>query len=221
VILSGTAQTVPDKFVSRERISEMPEIELTELKGSHLLVGVCGGISAYKTVQLVSCLVASGAEVEVIATRSALKFVGNASFQGLTGRKVRSSFWKTPQGEHAAHVELGLWADLYVIAPATAASISKMATALADNLLVATFLAVRCPVLIAPAMNSRMWSHPAVQVQVARLKEFGAEFIGPESGRMACGEPGIGRMSEPQDIYRAIVERLGKKQQPKRKRAKK
>jgi phosphopantothenoylcysteine decarboxylase/phosphopantothenate--cysteine ligase len=186
----------------------MPQITLDDLKGTHTLVGISGGISAFKTVQLVSSLVNSGADVEVILTPNAFQFVGPASFQGLTGRKVRSDIFDCPQGERASHVELGLWADLYVIAPATATCLAKMAAGLADNLLVATYLAVDCPVLVAPAMNSRMWAHVAVQAQAVRLREFGVEFVGPESGRMACGEPGEGRMSEPEDIYRAVVKHL-------------
>lgn len=190
----------------------MPAMDLTSLKNTRILVGVCGGISAYKTVQLVSYLVASEAHVEVMVTESALQFVGPASFQGLTGRKIRSDMFEMPEGEHASHVELALSADAYVIAPVTANTLAKMATGQADNLVVATYLAVRCPVLAAPAMNSRMWTHRAVQGQVSKLTELGVEFVGPQTGRMACGEPGPGRMSQPEDIYGAVVERLGKRQ---------
>ncbi len=188
----------------------MPAIDLANLDGKRVLVGVCGGISAYKTVQLVSYLVKSDAEVEVVMTESACHFVGAASFQGLTGRKVRRDFWDTPQNEKASHIELGLWADLYVIAPLTATSASKLASAQADNLLSATFLAVDCPVLAAPAMNSRMWGHAAVQAQMTKLGEYGVDFVGPEAGDMSCGQPGVGRMSEPEDIYRACVEQLAR-----------
>lgn len=189
----------------------MSKAELHDLTGARVLVGVSGGISAYKTVYLVSLLVQSEAEIEVVLTPSAFEFVGSASFQGLTGRNVRSDIFEVPDGERASHIELGLWADLYVIAPTTASCLAKMAIGLADNLLIATYLAVDCPVLVAPAMNSRMWGHGAVQAQVARLKELGVEFVGPETGRMACGEPGEGRMSEPEDIYQAVVEHLGKR----------
>jgi len=190
----------------------MPAIALADLKDTRILVGICGGISAYKTIQLVSYLVASDAEVEVIMTDAAMHFVGPASVQGLTGRKVRSEMFDTSWPERAGHIELGIWADIYVIAPLTANTMAKMSIGQADNLLVGTYLAARCPVLAAPAMNSRMWSHPAVQGQVDRLKEFKVQLVGPETGRMACGEPGPGRMSEPQDIYRAIADRLGKRQ---------
>jgi len=184
-------------------------MELADLTGRRIAVGVCGGISAYKIVQLVSYLVQSGAQVEVVLTDSAREFVGPASFQGLTGRKVRFDFWDTPQNERASHIELGLWAELLVVAPLTAATAAKMSTGLADNLLVATWLAVRCPVAAAPAMNPRMWSHPAVRGSMEKLGEFGVQFVGPEKGHMSCGEPGEGRMAEPEEIYRVCVQLLG------------
>lgn len=190
---------------------EFMATQQSDLDGARVLVGVCGGISAFKTIQLVSQLVKSNADVQVILTPSAFEFVGPASFQGLTGHVVHSDIFDIPEGQHAAHIELGLWADVYVIAPVTASTLAKLANGLADNLLVATFLAVKCPVLLAPAMNSRMWAHGAVQTQVQRVKEMGVKLVGPETGPMACGEPGTGRMSEPDDIYAAIVRCLDRR----------
>lgn len=189
----------------------MSQVERVDLSGRKIVVGVCAGIAAYKVCQLVSDLVASKAEVVVIMTPDALHFVGTATFQGLTGNKVRVDMFDPMVHEKASHVVLGEWADLYVIAPLTASTLAKLATGQADNLVVATYLAARGPVMAAPAMNVRMYAHPAVQEQVAKVKSFGVEMIGPDEGRMACGTPGLGRMSEPETIYRAIVERLNRK----------
>ena len=172
-------------------------------EGRRVLVVVTGGIAAYKTAYLVRRLLEADALVDVVLTPSAEKFVGRVTFEGLTGRPARTSLWKRPLD----HIELGSEADLAIVAPATADFLSKMAAGGADTLAAATLLAASCPVLLCPAMNERMWEHPATRRNIETLRQFGLEMVGPDRGELAEGEIGIGRMSEPADIM-AVAGRM-------------
>ena len=169
----------------------------------HVLVVVTGGIAAYKTAYLVRRLREAGAVVDVVLTQSAERFVGRATFEGLTGRPTGTSLWERPLD----HIDLGRRAGVAIVAPATADFLAKLATGQADSLAAATLLAAPCPVLLCPAMNQRMWKHPATQHNVDTLREFGLWMVGPDVGELAEGEIGIGRMSEPVEIL-AVAGRL-------------
>lgn len=171
--------------------------------GRRILLVVSGGIAAYKTAYLVRRLAGAGASVDLVMTASAQRFIGAACFEGLTGRSVHTDLWEQPM----AHLELGQEADAVVVAPATADLLARMAAGRADDLAAATLLAADRPLLLAPAMNTRMWRHPATQANVAQLRERGARLVGPESGELAEGEVGPGRMAEP-DALLAEVGRL-------------
>lgn len=164
---------------------------------------VTGGIAAYKTAYLVRRLREAGAVVDVVLTRSAERFVGRATFEGLTGRPIGTSLWERPLD----HIDVGRRAGVAIVAPATADFLAKLATGQADSLAAATLLAAPCPVLLCPAMNQRMWRHPATQHNVDTLREFGLWMVGPDVGQLAEGEIGIGRMSEPVEIL-AVAGRL-------------
>jgi phosphopantothenoylcysteine decarboxylase/phosphopantothenate--cysteine ligase len=175
----------------------------------NILLGVSGGIAAYKAVDLASKLTSGGAKVKTVMTENACRLVGPPSFEGVTGSAVFTSLWSTPEEYKIGHIALEEWADIIVVAPATANIIGKIANGICDDLL-STILCAAWPViqskavLLAPAMNNNMWSNPAVQRNVAAIKEMGIQLIGPVEGRLACGTEGIGRMSEPQDILKAI-----------------
>lgn len=173
---------------------------------SEVLLGVCGGIAAYKSAELASLLVKNGFGVTVVMTEEATKLVGPKTFEALTRRPVATSMW-TGNLVHP-HIELARQARLFCVAPATANIIAKAACGLADDLMSATILAFDGTLIMAPAMNETMWGKPATRRNVERLTRDGIEFIGPDSGRLSCGESGTGRMSSPQDIFKAIVERL-------------
>ncbi|MEE8446830.1 MAG: bifunctional phosphopantothenoylcysteine decarboxylase/phosphopantothenate--cysteine ligase CoaBC [Gemmatimonadota bacterium] len=172
-----------------------------------VLVVVTGGIAAYKTAYLVRRLREAGAVVDVVLTRSAERFVGRATFEGLTGRPIGTSLWERPLD----HIDVGRRAGVAIVAPATADFLAKLATGQADSLAAATLLAASCPVLLCPAMNQRMWRHPATQRNVDTLREFGLWMVGPDVGQLAEGEIGIGRMSESVEIL-AVAGRLLEKQ---------
>ena len=162
-----------------------------------VLLGVSGGIAAYKAVELVRRLRDGGAEVQVVMTRSARKFVTPLTFQAISGRPVRTDLWDPAAEAAMGHIELARWADRVLIAPASADLISRLATGRSDDLLTTLCLATTAPVSIAPAMNHRMWLHPATQANVALLASRGVSVLGPASGPQACGETGPGRMLEP------------------------
>jgi phosphopantothenoylcysteine decarboxylase/phosphopantothenate--cysteine ligase len=164
--------------------------------GCRVLLLVSGGIAAYKSVILLRALRAAGAEVEVLMTSAAERFVGPVTFEALAGRPVHTDLWTNP----LAHIELGRNCDLVIAAPATADLLSAMAHGRADDLATATLLAVDCPVLACPAMNVRMWGNPATRRNVRLLTGDGIRFVGPAHGELAEGETGIGRMSEPEEI---------------------
>jgi phosphopantothenoylcysteine decarboxylase/phosphopantothenate--cysteine ligase len=164
--------------------------------GKRVLVGVSGGIAAYKTAELVRRLVQAGSEVQVILTSSGARFVGPTTFEGLTGRPVHQSLWEGA----LQHIELGRWADGIVVAPATANLLAKLAVGIADDLLTTTLLAAPQRAVLAPAMNTRMFDHPATQRNLDALREHGHAIVGPAFGELAEGEEGWGRMVEPEVI---------------------
>ena len=176
------------------------------MAGRRVLLGITGGIAAYKAAILARTLVVAGAEVTCVLTESATRFVGAATFAALTGREAFSSLWERP-GE-VLHVRLAHDADLVVIAPCTANVLAKLAHGAADDLLSATLLEYDGPVVLAPAMHTGMWNAEATRVNVATLEARGVRFVGPTEGALAHGDAGVGRMSEPEDIVRAVLDSL-------------
>lgn len=179
-----------------------------ELSGYELLVCVTGGIAAFKVAQLVSQLVQAGCGVTVAMTRHARRFVGPTTFRALTGRPVLTSLWPADESDAMPHLRPTEVADLVLVAPATANILGKLAHGIADDLVSTLLLAADGPVLLAPAMNARMWRHPAVQRNVAFLREHGYLLVGPQEGWLACGEVGPGRMSEPEELLAAVRSEL-------------
>ncbi len=175
-----------------------------DLTGREIVLGVTGGIAAYKSAELVSRLRHLGAKVHVIMTRNATEFVAPLTFQTLSANQVVTDTFQAPEYWNVEHVALAKLAEVFVIAPATANILAKMATGIADDMLSTTVLATKAPVLVAPAMNTGMWTAEATKNNVRTLKERGVRFIGPDSGMLACGDEGTGRMSEPEDIAEAI-----------------
>lgn len=182
----------------------------TRLAGYEVLLCVTGGIAAYKSADLASKLVQVGCGVSVAMTDAAMEFVRPLTFQSLIQRPVYSSMWTPSEDFRSQHISLTERADLMVIAPATANILGKMACGIADDLVSTMALSATgsCPILAAPAMNSRMWQAPAVRENVRRLEQWGVEMIGPGEGNLACRTTGPGRMAEPADILRRITELL-------------
>lgn len=181
---------------------------MNELYAKRIVLGVTGGIAAYKACELSRLLVKAGAQVDVVMTEAGARFVAPLTFQALTGRPVHSSLWEVSQDDGMAHIELTHGdggADAVVVAPATADFIAKLAHGLADDLLASLCLARDCPLLVAPAMNRQMWEKPATQRNVARLATDGVSILGPASGAQACGEVGEGRMLEAAEIFDVLV----------------
>jgi phosphopantothenoylcysteine decarboxylase/phosphopantothenate--cysteine ligase len=178
------------------------------LAGRRILLCVCGGIAAYKSVELVRRLREVGAEVQVAMTENAQRFIGAASLQAVSGVPVRGSLWDEAAEAAMGHIELARWANLVLVAPATADVLARLAHGLADDLVSTLCLATTAPIAVAPSMNNRMWLHPATQANVATLRARGVEVIGPESGAQACGEVGPGRFSEPPTIVDALAASL-------------
>lgn len=170
------------------------------LQGKHIILGICGGIAAYKSVTLLRLLVKAGAEVQVVITPAGKEFITPVTLSALSQKPVVSEFFSANTGEWHSHVDLGLWADCMVIAPATASSIGKMAHGIADNMLITTYLSAKSPVFIAPAMDLDMMAHPSTQANIALLRSYGNHIIEPESGELASGLVGKGRMEEPEKI---------------------
>ena len=190
----------------------------TNLSGLNILLGVSGGVAAYKAVDLASKLTAAGAKVKTIMTENACRLVGPKSFEAVTASAVFTSLWSGPEEYKVSHINLTDWADIVVVAPATANTIAKITTGICDNLLSATFCVCwQKPVLLAPAMNDNMWSNPVVQRNIKAIKEMGFSLIGPAKGRLANGKIAKGRMSEPQDILEAIEKIASKIKTKKRK----
>lgn len=174
------------------------------LAGRKIVLGVCGGIAAYKCAVLIRLLVKSGAEVKVIMTPSAHQFITPLTLSSLSKNPVLTSFEKEKTGEWNNHVELGLWADAMIIAPATANTLAKIANGICDNLLLATYLSARCPVWLAPAMDLDMLQHPSTVANLEKIRGFGNIMIDPTYGELASGLTGTGRMAEPEDIFNQI-----------------
>lgn len=174
------------------------------IDGYRVLLCVCGGIAAYKSAELVRRLRAAGAEVQVAMTDNAQRFVGAPTFQALSHRAVRVSLWDAQAEAGMGHLELAEWAQQVVVAPATANTLAKLAHGLADDLVSTLCLATQAPIAVAPAMNHRMWRHPATQANVALLLARGVRLIGPDDGPLAEGESGPGRMAEPEAIVAAL-----------------
>ncbi len=175
-----------------------------------IIVGVSGGIAAYKTAVLVSQLVQNDIGVSVVMTRAAQKFVGPATFQALTGRPVATRTFQRDSHPLGPHIELARQAELLCIAPATAHLLGQAACGLADDLLSTLLLSFTGPVVLAPAMNRQMWSKPSVQRNVATLRDDGYHFVGPEEGWQSCRDQGVGRMSEPEEIAAVVQDLLGR-----------
>lgn len=170
------------------------------MQGKHVILGVTGGIAAYKAAYLVRSLVKAGAEVKVIMTENAKKFVTPLTFSTLSGNPVYTEFFNPENGEWHSHVKLGVWADLFIVAPATANTLAKMAHGIADNLLTTTYLSARCRTLVVPAMDLDMYAHTATQENLETLRQRGVIVMDPASGQLASGLEGKGRMPEPDDI---------------------
>ncbi len=174
------------------------------LKNKHIILGVTGGIAAYKSATLVRLLVKAGAEVQVIMTPSAKQFVAPLTFSTLSGKPVISEFFTANTGQWNSHVDLGLWADAMIIAPATASTIGKMANGIADNMLVTTYLSAKAPVFVAPAMDLDMMRHPSTVRNLSLLESYGNHIIEPAEGELASHLVGKGRMEEPENIVRVL-----------------
>jgi phosphopantothenoylcysteine decarboxylase / phosphopantothenate---cysteine ligase len=181
------------------------------LRGKNILIGITGGIAAYKTATIIRLLVKEGAEVRVIMTSHAKEFITPLTLATLSKNPVYTEFFNSENGNWNSHVDLGLWAHLFLIAPATANSIGKMANGLADNLLLTTYLSARCPVFIAPSMDMDMLAHPAITINIETLKAFGNSILEPVSGELASGLSGKGRMAEPEFIVEEIRNFFSKK----------
>ncbi|MDE6272864.1 MAG: bifunctional phosphopantothenoylcysteine decarboxylase/phosphopantothenate--cysteine ligase CoaBC [Muribaculaceae bacterium] len=173
------------------------------LNGKHIVLGISGGIAAYKSAFLLRLLVKKGAEVQVVITPNGKEFITPATLAALSGKPVVSEFFAANTGEWHSHVDLGLWADLMIVAPATASTIGKMANGIADNMLITTYLSAKEQVIVAPAMDLDMWAHPSTRRNVETLKKDGVIIVEPQSGFLASGLTGKGRMEEPEAIVEA------------------
>lgn len=180
------------------------------LKGKHILLGVTGSIAAYKAAILIRALVKVGAEVKVVMTPMSKKFITPLTLSTLSGNPILVDFFNPENGEWNSHVKLGIWADLYLIAPASANTISKMVAGIADNLLLTTYLSARCPVVIAPAMDLDMYASQIIQENLNILEKRGVKIIEPESRELASGLIGKGRMEEPSKILNHVISILNK-----------
>ncbi len=175
------------------------------LSGKKILVGVSGGIAAYKTASVIRLLVKDGAEVKVIMTERAKDFITPLTLATLSRNPVLTEFFSPENGSWNSHIDLGIWADLFLIAPATANTISKMANGIADNLLLTTYLSSRCQVFVAPSMDKDMLNHPSVKRNLETLRNSGNHILDAPEGELASGLSGKGRMAEPEDIVSEIA----------------
>ncbi len=180
------------------------------LKGKHILLGITGSIAAYKAAVLIRALVKEGAEVKVIMSEMAKQFITPLTIATLSKNPILVDFYNPENGDWNSHISLGIWADLYLIAPASANTIAKMATGVADNLMLTTYLSARCPVVVAPAMDVDMFLHTATQKNIKTLRERGVSIIDPGSGELASGLEGKGRMEEPEAIADFVKSLLAK-----------
>jgi len=208
-----------DGTMARKTATHRKDEPSRPLDGYEVLLCVTGGIACYKSADLASKFMQDGAGVTVAMTAAAEKFVAPLTFQALSMRNVYTSLWMSPEDYSSRHISLTELADIMIIAPTTANVIGKMANGIADDLISSLALSATgaCPILIAPAMNTRMWSAPVMQHNLQKLKDWGVNVVGPGFGRLACGTIGEGRMIEPEDIRRAATEILLR--QPPKKRA--
>ena len=174
------------------------------LKGKHIILGITGGIAAYKSVSLLRLFVKAGAEVQVVITPAGKEFITPVTLSALSGRPVISEFFTANTGQWNSHVDIGLWADAMVIAPATASTRAKMACGVADNMLVTTYLSAKAPVFVAPAMDLDMMAHPTTQRNIGLLRSYGNHVIDSRAGELASHLVGKGRMAEPEEILEAV-----------------
>lgn len=174
------------------------------LNGKHIVLGITGGIAAYKSVSLLRLLVKAGAEVQVVITPAGKEFITPVTLSALSGKPVICDFFTANTGQWNSHVDIGLWADAMVIAPATASTIGKMANGIADNMLVTTYLSAKAPVFIAPAMDLDMMAHPSTQANIEKLRSYGNHIIEPAAGELASHLIGKGRMEEPENIFKIL-----------------
>jgi phosphopantothenoylcysteine decarboxylase/phosphopantothenate--cysteine ligase len=181
------------------------------LKGKKIILGVTGGIAAYKAAIIIRLLVREGSEVKVIMTPPAKEFITPLTLATLSKNPILVDFFDPEDGNWNSHVDLGLWADAFIIAPATANTMAKMATGVADNLLLTTYLSARAPVFIAPAMDLDMFNHPATQGNISLLETRGVSIIDAGTGELASGLEGKGRMAEPDEIVEHLKEYFTKK----------
>ena len=186
------------------------------MKGKHIVLGITGSIAAYKACQLIRLFVKAGAEVQVVITPAGKEFITPVTLSALSSHPVISEFFAQRDGSWHSHVDLGQWADVMVIAPATASSIGKMANGIADNMLITTYLSMKAPVFVAPAMDLDMFAHPSTQQNLDRLRSFGNFIIEPASGELASHLVGKGRMEEPEVIFDHIARFFAQQQGPKR-----
>ena len=186
------------------------------MKGKHIVLGITGSIAAYKACQLIRLFVKAGAEVQVVITPAGKEFITPVTLSALSSHPVISEFFAQRDGSWHSHVDLGQWADVMVIAPATASSIGKMANGIADNMLITTYLSMKAPVFVAPAMDLDMFAHPSTQQNLDRLRSFGNSIIEPASGELASHLVGKGRMEEPEVIFEHIARFFAQQQGPKR-----
>ncbi len=184
------------------------------LKGKKILLGITGGIAAYKAAALIRLLVREGSEVKVVMTPMAKEFITPLTLATLSKNPVMVDFFDPAEGRWNNHIELGMWADAYIIAPASANTLAKMASGIADNLLLTTYLSVRSPVFIAPAMDVDMYEHIATTENLATLEARNVHIIQPGTGELASGLEGKGRMAEPEDILKILKDFFGKKKSP-------
>lgn len=182
-----------------------------QLQGKKIILCVTGSIAAYKAAYLLRGLLKQGAEVQVVMTPYAKEFIAPLTLSTLSGRAVLSEFFSRNDGLWNSHVELGLWADLLIVAPATASTMGKMANGICDNLLVTTYLSAKCPVMIAPAMDLDMFQHPSTKRNLELLKSYGNIIIEPAIGELASGLSGKGRMEEPDVIVNMVVDFFAEK----------
>ncbi|HVU89786.1 MAG TPA: flavoprotein [Xanthobacteraceae bacterium] len=180
------------------------------MNGREIVVGVTGGVAAYKTAALVSQLVQAGAGVSVVLSASAREFIGAATFEALTGRTVNTGVFHEPEHPLGAHIDLATRGEILCVAPATANFMGKVAHGLADDLLSTLALSFTGPIMLAPAMNCEMWDKPSVQRNVEQLRADGVILVGPEEGWLSCRQRGMGRMSAPEKIFAAIAEQLAR-----------
>jgi phosphopantothenoylcysteine decarboxylase/phosphopantothenate--cysteine ligase len=189
----------------RETAHVADNVPTMDMHDRRILLGVTGGIAAYKSAELVRRFTERGAQVQVVMTKSAREFIGAATFQALSGRPVRESLWDAAAEAAMGHIELARWAELVLVAPASADFMARLAHGMADDLLATLCLATTAPVVLAPAMNQQMWANAATQANARALRERGVALLGPASGEQACGENGLGRMLEPAALAQAVA----------------